>query len=243
MSKSTKTPPGAAVQRHAFGYSRVSSGQQADSGISLAEQDLKIRARCAENGWDLKQVFVDAGISGSTPLGKRPQGRALLSVVKPGDAIVSTRMDRLFRSSLNALETIENFKRRKIGLLLLDLGDVTDSSIAQLIASVLAATAQFERGLISERQCDAKAQLRRQGRHQGGSRPFGWTVGTARGHATALIPDLAEQAAIAEMVTMREGGSSLMAIRNAIRRQGHRISQETVRRVCERHAATAEAAE
>ena len=48
---------------------------------------------------------------------------------------------------------------------------------------------------------------------------------------------------IAEMVTMREGGSSLMAIRNAIRRQGHRISQETVRRVCERHAATAEAAE
>lgn len=148
----------------------------------------------------------------------------------------------IWRISLNALETIENFIRRKIGLLLLDLGDVTDSSIAQLIASVLAACAQFERALISERQGDAKARLRRQGRHQGGTRPFGWIVGAASSHATALIRDPGEQAAIAEIVALRDGGSSLMAIRDAIRGRGHRISHETVRQIIERHAATAGAA-
>ena len=60
---------------------------------------------------------------------------------------------------MNVLETIEYFKRRKISLMLLNLGNATDSSNSQLIASVLAACAQFERELMSERQCYAKGQL------------------------------------------------------------------------------------
>jgi DNA invertase Pin-like site-specific DNA recombinase len=72
-----------------FGYCRVSTDRQADSGIGLEEQDRKIRARCLENDWKLAHVYVDAGVSGSTPLGRRPEGDRLLRSLRPGDVVVA----------------------------------------------------------------------------------------------------------------------------------------------------------
>ena len=64
-------------------------------------------------------------------------------------------MDRMFRSAADALHVIEG--RRKISLWLLDLGnDCSGNGISELIITILAAVAQFERGLISERIKDAK---------------------------------------------------------------------------------------
>jgi DNA invertase Pin-like site-specific DNA recombinase len=135
---------------------------------------------------------------------------------------------------------IETFKRRKISLWLLDLGgDVSGNGVSELIVTILAATAQFERTLISERICDAKRQLRRQGRHQGGDRPFGWRLGEANGagRARELVPDEGEQAAIADIIAMRQAGRSLMTIRDAMRAAGHGISHQTVANLLARHAA------
>src|SRR4051794_24607648 len=98
--------PGA---RRAFGYVRVSTGMQADSGLSLDEQQVKIRARCLENAWALEHVHIDAGVSGSTPIGKRPEGAKLLAAVRPGDVVVAAKMDRMFRSAADALRVIEEF--------------------------------------------------------------------------------------------------------------------------------------
>jgi putative DNA-invertase from lambdoid prophage Rac len=231
--------------RRVYGYCRVSTDQQRDSGLSIDEQRIKIGARCTENEWTLEHVYVDAGVSGSTPLGKRPQGRALLAALRPGDAVIASRMDRCFRSSIDALQVIETFKSRKISLWLLDLGgDVSGNGISELIVTILAATAQFERTLISERIRDAKRQLRRQGRHQGGDRPFGWQFGDANGHGRAreLVPDPIEQAAIADIVAMREQGMTLMAIRDTLRGQGFAISHQSVANIVQRHQLVAEAA-
>jgi hypothetical protein len=49
---------------------------QADSGISLDEQQRKIEARCLEHGWTLERVYVERGVSGSTPLSRRSEGAA-----------------------------------------------------------------------------------------------------------------------------------------------------------------------
>ena len=230
------------VQR-AFGYARVSTDMQADSGISLDEQRRKIEARCLEHGWNLERIYVDAGVSGSTPLGRRPEGAKLLAMVRPGDVVIAARMDRCFRSALDALRTIEDFKRRKISLWLLDLGDVSGNGVSELIVTVLAAVAQFERTLISERIKDAKRNLRRGNRHQGGSRPFGYRFGATNGHGKAreLIPHPKEQAAIAEMIRMRNTeGASLMAIRDAMRARGFWISHQLVANTVQRHAAAGE---
>ena len=197
----------------------------------------KIAARCSENGWHLEHVYVDAGISGSTPLGKRPEGAGLLAALRPGDVVIAAKMDRCFRSAFDALATIESFKRRKISLWLLDLGgDVSGNSISELIMTVLAAVAQFERSLISERIKDAKRNLRRGNKHQGGKRPFGWQFGETNGHGRAreLIPDEAEQAAIVDIVAMRGTGGTLMAIRDAVRARGHQISHQSVANILAR---------
>jgi DNA invertase Pin-like site-specific DNA recombinase len=101
-----------------------------------------------------------------------------------------------------------------------------------------AAVAQFERGLISERIKDAKRNLRRAHKHQGGLRPFGYNFGRASGHGRArpLIPEPAEQAAIADMVAMRQAGLSLVAIRDAIRAKGFAISHPSVANIPARQA-------
>jgi DNA invertase Pin-like site-specific DNA recombinase len=232
-------PSPESLQPRAYGYARVSTDQQRDSGISLDEQQRKIEGRCLENGWHLERVYVDAGVSGSTPLNRRPEGAKLLRAVQPGDVVIAAKMDRMFRSALDALQTIAEFKRRKIGLWLLDLGnDCSGNGISELIMTVLAAVAQFERGLISERIKDAKRNLRRQGRHMGGGRPFGWRFGAANSHGRAreLIPDPEEQAAIAEIIAMRAQGRSLMAIRDAMRARGFPISHQLVANTIARHA-------
>ncbi len=237
----TKKPPSPS---NCYGYSRVSTGQQRDSGLSLDDQQRKIKARCTEMGWELATTFVDGGISGSTPLGKRPQGAQLLAALRPGDTIICARMDRMFRSSLDALTTIQSFKKRKISLWLLDLGgDVSGNGISELIMTILAAVATFEHGLISERIADAKRQLRHRGRHQDGSRPFGYRIiAEADGKAGKLAPEPAEQAVIAEILALRQDGGTLMGIRDAVRTKGFPISHQTVARVIERHAAAVEAA-
>jgi hypothetical protein len=69
-------------QPAAYGYCRVSTDQQRDSGISIEEQRRKIEARAAEMGWNLAGVFVDAGVSGSIPLAQRPEGARLLEALR-----------------------------------------------------------------------------------------------------------------------------------------------------------------
>lgn len=48
-----------------IGYVRVSTSGQAKEGYSLAYQQAEIRSYCQEQGWDLKHVFTDEGISGA----------------------------------------------------------------------------------------------------------------------------------------------------------------------------------
>ena len=145
----------------------------------------------------------------------------------------------MFRSAFDALRTIEGFKRRRISLWLLDLGDVSGNGVSELIVTVSAAVAQFERSLISERIKDAKRNLRRANKHQAGGRPFGWRFGEANGHGKAreLVPDPIEQQALAEIVALRTEGWSLMKIRDEMRGRGFRISHQLVAHTLQRRAA------
>jgi putative DNA-invertase from lambdoid prophage Rac len=171
-----------------YGYCRVSAAEQRDNGISLAEQQRRIEGRALEQGWTLTELFVEGGVSGPVPFAKRPQGGRLIRRLLPGDIVISPKLDRCFRSALDALATISDFKARQIHLWLLDLGgDCSDNGISELMLTVLAAVAQFERTRLAERILDAKAELCRTGRHQGGTKPFGWRLGPPAGKGTAPV--------------------------------------------------------
>jgi len=55
-------------------------------------------------GLTLDKVFVERGVSGSKPIADRPQGAALLAVLQPGDTVITPKLDRMFRSALDALD-------------------------------------------------------------------------------------------------------------------------------------------
>jgi putative DNA-invertase from lambdoid prophage Rac len=227
-----------------FGYARVSTAQQAEAGASLAEQERQIRARALggdnRGPWTLSELFVEQ-ISGSIPLAERPAGARLLAALRPGDHAVCAKLDRMFRDTVDALTTIREFRERGIHLWLLDFpGDCSANGVAQLLLGVLASVAEFERQRIAERISEGKAQQRREGKHQGGARPFGFAIAPRqpgdRGVAPNLTPIPAEQTAIALMKEMRADDHTLREIAEAMRARGHAISFEGVRRVLAREA-------
>src|SRR5262249_44768851 len=61
--------------RTAFGYVRVSSEEQAESGLGLEAQRQRVRAYCEMKGLGLAAVYEDPGVSGGKPLGSRPAGK------------------------------------------------------------------------------------------------------------------------------------------------------------------------
>src|ERR1700761_981550 len=121
-----------------LGYARVSTHDQ-----NLAGQLETLKAAGAETIYREK-------ISGARA--DRPQLAKLMAALKPGDVVLVTKLDRLGRSTRELLELIERIG--KAGAVFRSLGDPlfdTSSSQGQLLSTLLAAIAQFERSLIAER--------------------------------------------------------------------------------------------
>jgi putative DNA-invertase from lambdoid prophage Rac len=49
------------------------------------------------------------------PLADRPEGGRLLAAVRPGDVVITSRLDRAFRSAADALMTLEELKAQSVG--------------------------------------------------------------------------------------------------------------------------------
>ena len=211
-----------------YGYVRVSTERQADDGESLGTQRRVIEGYAMMQGLPLDTVFVERGVSGSKPLGERPEGARLLDALRPGDVLITAKLDRMFRSALNALDVLGQLKERSVSLHMIDLGgDVTGNGISKLVFTILSAVAEAERDRIRERIRDVKADQRKRRRYLGGIVPFGWQV-TEDG---ALIEDPDEQRAIQRILQLRREGLSLRAISLAISADGVKLSHEGVKNV------------
>ena len=70
------------VMQPAIGYIRVSSEEQADSGLGLEAQRQKIQPYCTLKGLELVEVYEDAGVSGGKPLDRRAAGARLLCAAR-----------------------------------------------------------------------------------------------------------------------------------------------------------------
>ena len=94
------------------GYIRVSTTEQATSGDSLETRRIQVLGYCLIKGWELDEVFVESGVSGSDPLADRPEGEGLLARAQKGDSIVTAKSDRMFRSASDTLGTHEDIRER-----------------------------------------------------------------------------------------------------------------------------------
>lgn len=136
------------------GYARVSTDEQ--------KLDLQITAlRLA----GCNRIYQDQGISGAKL--KRPGLNAALRALHPGQTLVVWRLDRLGRSLLGLVELVNRLGERGVDFQSLNESIDTASNGGRLIFHIMAALAEFERALISERTKAGLAEARARGNRLG----------------------------------------------------------------------------
>ena len=210
-----------------YGYVRVSTLQQANEGESLDTQLRQIQSYSVLKRYDipLENYITERGVSGSLEFEKRPEGGKLFEQLTSGDVLIFSKLDRAFRNTRNALNTLHELKQRGVSVHFIDLGgDVTNDGIGSVIFTILSAFATFERERIATRIREVKQVQKSDGKFLGGYTRFGYKVEDAR-----LIPNPEEQLIIREMKDMKRRGMSLRRISAWLNRaHGVQMSHSTV---------------
>lgn len=141
-----------------IGYARVSTEEQ-----HLDQQVEALKAVGCE------MIYMEK-VSGAKS--KRPKLEEMKNNLRPGDEVHVWKLDRLGRSIIDLIDTVTVWQENDISFYsVTDNLQFNKSSGGNLIFHVMAAVAQFERDIISERTRAGLARARKQGRI--GGRPKG----------------------------------------------------------------------
>jgi DNA invertase Pin-like site-specific DNA recombinase len=207
--------------KDAISYVRVSSEEQADSGLGLEAQRQRIAAYCAMKGLHLAETFEDPGVSAGEPLASRPAGSKLLAAAKKGKAVVVVaKLDRLFRSVADAANVIEEFDKRGIKLVAIAENLDMTSPYGRAMAQMASVFAELQRAMIRERTRSAMSVKRSRGERISGHAPYGWDFG----RGSLLVENVREQKVIARMRRMQAEGMSYRGIAVRLDAEGIRPS-------------------
>jgi len=152
----------------AFTYQRVSTGKQAESGLSLDDQADRLEAELARRGWEHAATYTDAGRSGRN-MTRRPELRAALEALAAGeaDALVIAKLDRLARSTIDLARVMARAQAEGWSLVILDPDLDTSTPAGKLTATVLGAVAEYESELIADRARMTHRRRRLDGKRAG----------------------------------------------------------------------------
>lgn len=137
-----------------YGYARVST----------TEQDLAIqRAALKAAGCDVIRAEKASGArrDGRTEL------QVLLDFLRPGDALVVTRIDRLARSMKDLQDIVHELKGKGVALRATEQPIDTGTAAGKAFLDMLGVFAEFETNLRRERQMEGIAAARARGVYKG----------------------------------------------------------------------------
>jgi DNA invertase Pin-like site-specific DNA recombinase len=223
-------------------YLRVSTDEQANSGLGLAAQRAACEAKARAAGATCVSLFADAGVSGSTAIADRPQLTACLEALGRGDVLVVAKRDRVARDYMMA-GWVDLEVARKGARLISAAGEGTDSDdpMSRVMRVIVDAFAQYERDMIRARTAAALKAKRARGEKTGGAVPFGWRVACTEicdgKERKVLIADAHEQAAITRARELRAEGLGFRLIAQRLAAEGVRgrncsvLAHTTIKRV------------
>lgn len=153
------------------GYARVSTQEQGDSGAGLDAQIDAITRECTHRGWTLEHIYQDVASGSSRD--KRPSLDAAIAAIREGraDTLMVSKLDRLSRSIADFGALVEDARTGGWNVIIIDLGVDLRTPAGEMVASIMAVLAQWERRVISQRTRDALAARKRGGMKLG--RPVG----------------------------------------------------------------------
>ncbi len=196
----------ARAERRTIAYVRVSTEDQATTGVSLDAQEARIGAYCAAMDWEVSEVVRDAGESAKSL--KRPGIATTIGHVRNGsiERIVVAKLDRLTRSIRDLSDLIDLCAKHDVALV--SVGETLDTSSAagRMVVNMLGVVGQWEREAIAERTSMALSH-KRHSRLAYATTPFGY-----RREGDVLVPDAFEQKALRKAMCMDRAGASFREI-------------------------------
>ena len=151
----------------AVAYVRVSTDEQASSGLGLEAQAARTTEAIAARGWSLVATYTDEGRSGKDL--RRPELLAALEALDAGaaDVLVTAKLDRLSRSVLDFARITERARARGWQVVALDVDVDTSTPTGDLVANITSSVAQWERQVIAARTSEALQALKARGTRLG----------------------------------------------------------------------------
>lgn len=199
-----------------IGYVRVSTEEQAKEGVSLDSQRKKIELYAEMNDMELVGIVADEGISAKSL--HRPGVQRVLETArkKEVDGIVIYKLDRIFRNTIDALNTARELEKKGVALHSITEKLDTKSAFGKFFFTLLASLAEMERNQIGERTSAAMQYKKSQGENTGNV-PFGYRLQADGVHIEA---DALEQEIKSRMQELKAAGFSLRAVADELNRQG-----------------------
>jgi DNA invertase Pin-like site-specific DNA recombinase len=145
-------------------YLRVSTNDQ-----TIANQRQALQEVAERRGWQIVQEYKDEGVSGAKGRDQRPGLDSMLADAKRRrfDIIMCWRLDRLGRSLIDLLGTVQLLQEYGVDLYCDKQNIDTTTSQGKLLFSITGAFAEFERDLIRERTLAGLDRARRAGKTLG----------------------------------------------------------------------------
>jgi len=139
-------------------YARVSRDD-----LNMTNQITPLRNYCKLKGW---KIFKEYKETASGILDDRPVYNQLLkdAAACKFNAVVVFKFDRFARSAMQLLESLDMFRRRGIEFVSISENIDTTTAMGKVVFTILAAFAEFERNLISERTKAGLDTARRNGK-------------------------------------------------------------------------------
>lgn len=129
-------------------YVRVST-----TGQTTNNQKRELTMAAKRHGWQVTQIYEDAGLSGAKGRDARPGLDALMKAVarREVDIVAAWSVDRLGRSLKDLLELLQDLHAKGIDLYLHQQGLDTSIASGRAMFQMIGVFAEFERAMVKER--------------------------------------------------------------------------------------------
>jgi len=200
-------------------YLRVSTDSQGRSGLGLEAQRQAVAAHIVQAGGELVAEFQEVE---SGKRADRPQLAAALAACRTRRAVlVIAKLDRLARNARFLLSVVEG--SGEAGVVFCDLPTVPAGPVGKFLLTQMAAVAELEAGLISQRTRAALAVAKARGVRLGNPRLVPATPAMAAVARQARSRQVAERTADVLAVLRQvqaEGASSLRTVAAGLQARG-----------------------
>ena len=175
MTKSARNAQSSTVR--AALYLRVSTGRQADSGLSIPDQRRQAEAYCRRKGWRVEAEYVEPGLSATDD--RRPEFQRLIDAAsaKPPalDVIVVHSFSRFFRDQFQLEFYVRKLVKNSVRLVSITQ-ELGDDPMSNMIRQIMALFDEYQSKENGKHTLRAMRENARQGYWNGARPPIGYRI-------------------------------------------------------------------